>query len=142
MIIKKFIIIGIFNAVTVIYLINQVDRFINRKTAVLTMVFTVYSTGYFIASTAFLPSSFGMGFITLAFAKSLEKTSYFNIAFIIASVTIAGVVGWPFCLAYGGIYVVQGICTNFRFLTLKRFLFMVVFSIICVLLTGIPMVFN
>ncbi|KAI9338694.1 Alg9-like mannosyltransferase family-domain-containing protein, partial [Zopfochytrium polystomum] len=60
------------------------------------LLFLLASTGMFISSTAFLPSSFSMYLTTLAFAVSLQRPSSMRSAIYVLLASISVLVGWPF----------------------------------------------
>jgi alpha-1,2-mannosyltransferase len=100
--------------------------------------FTLFSLapGMFIASSAFLPSTFGMIFLTFAYSNSLSTETSSMLACILAT-TISGLWGWPFCLFYGFIYIVQRL---FDGTLVKRFLTMVLAALLSLLLISLPIV--
>lgn len=98
---------------------NQIDQSQISKNF---LIFLIFSPGMFISSTSFLPSAFGMYFITLAFAYSLLAPTKKNTSIIIAFVIFSGTWGWPFCLFFGLIYAIQRIIDRFIF---SNFIFLV-----------------
>ncbi|GAA5967449.1 hypothetical protein JCM11641_000549 [Rhodosporidiobolus odoratus] len=63
----------------------------------------MFSAGMWSASTAFLPSTFAMYFVTLGAAASLTpvQSGWKRIAFAVSAYAIAGIVGWPFAVLLG-----------------------------------------
>ncbi|KAJ3306459.1 mannosyltransferase [Kappamyces sp. JEL0829] len=90
------------------FLGNSLARNVDGTCAIIYMLISALAPGFFIASSSFLPSTFGMICITFAHGLSLEQHSTRKTTWsIILWTCLAGIWGWPFCLAYGGIYIVQ-----------------------------------
>ena len=79
------------------YFISSVRRkFSSSLTHTLSFVLAV-NTGMFISTTAFLPSTFALQFVTLAYAAWWNQ----NLKLSIVCVAISALVGWPFSAALG-----------------------------------------
>ncbi|KAJ1553875.1 mannosyltransferase, partial [Cladochytrium tenue] len=63
------------------------------------LLFLLFSTGMFVSSTAYLPSSFAMYFATLALAVSFRAPSNRRAAAIVVLTAIGALLGWPFAAA-------------------------------------------
>ncbi len=85
---------------------------------------------------AFLPSTIGMICLTYAFSLSLDsKMDRREIWSIIGLTCLAGIWGWPFCLAFGGIYIIQKFANSLLF---AHFPTMVLGAIFALAATSIP----
>ncbi|KAJ3333161.1 mannosyltransferase [Blyttiomyces sp. JEL0837] len=59
-------------------------------------IMSLFATGMSIASTAYLPSTFSMYFVTLAFAISLERPSLARTSKYVCLIATSVILGWPF----------------------------------------------
>ncbi|KAI1287314.1 Alpha-1,2-mannosyltransferase ALG9 [Halotydeus destructor] len=75
-----------------LYFYKGVNKTFGPRVARLTLFFLVLGTGMFISATAFLPSTFSMYFILLAYGSWLQQNYKLS---IIAS-GINAILGWPF----------------------------------------------
>jgi alpha-1,2-mannosyltransferase len=95
--------VGIICAFSETVFIKGVYERFGRKVAITTFLFIVFSSGMFNASTSYLPSAFVMCSLMISFgswyslsANISEKN--FKYSLCIASVGVAGIIGWPFCI--------------------------------------------
>ncbi|KAI9202641.1 Alg9-like mannosyltransferase family-domain-containing protein [Polychytrium aggregatum] len=70
------------------------------------------STGMFISSTAFLPSSFAMYLATLAFARSFHRPSRTRTLSVLLILATGTIFGWPFCGALALPFLVEDVAFN------------------------------
>uniref|UniRef100_A0A914WUL7 Mannosyltransferase n=1 Tax=Plectus sambesii TaxID=2011161 RepID=A0A914WUL7_9BILA len=89
--------IGFFNALADLYLYLAICRRLGKGVGRLYAVFTTFATGMFIASCAFLPSSFSMTLSTVALAAYLDRKWFISVLATAAS----ALVGWPFAAVLG-----------------------------------------
>jgi alpha-1,2-mannosyltransferase len=78
------------------------ERF-GKRVSIFTFVFLLFSSGMFNASTAYLPSSFVMCALMLAFGSWYTVSTNmsdknFKYSICILACAIAGLLGWPFCI--------------------------------------------
>ena len=91
------VIFAVFSILVESYFISSVRRkFSTSLSHILSFVLTV-NTGMFISTTAFLPSSFALQFVTLAYAAWWNK----NLKLSVFCVAISALIGWPFSAALG-----------------------------------------
>ena len=89
--------LALFSILVEIYFVNSVRRkFSTSLSQILAFVLAV-NTGMFISTTAFLPSSFSLQFVTLAYAAWWNQ----NLKLSVLCIAISALVGWPFSAALG-----------------------------------------
>ena len=79
------------------YFISSVRRKFSSSLAHTLSFVLAVNTGMFISTTAFLPSTFALQFVTLAYAAWWKQ----NLKLSIVCVAISALVGWPFSAALG-----------------------------------------
>ena len=119
-------------AIGLVSMYAEYSLYQKSKSSTTLLLFLAFSPGMFISSTSFLPSTFGMICITMAFsyAHSLQ-----GIKMTIIWVTLAGVWGWPFCLICGLFYIIQLIISGNL---LKNLFYMVKVGIVAVVAISAP----
>lgn len=113
-----------------IYFYRAIKRRYGSNVALLTLLFLAPSNGMFIASTAFLPSSFTMytGMIAVAaWLNGKEQVAIFSVA-------LGSIIGWPFFVALGIPIAADVILIQ------RRLSFFCIWSIISLLVIGVPVV--
>lgn len=135
-------VIALASLLSEITLALSIRNHLDARLSNLYLFFVTFSPGFFISSASLLPSSFGMIFITLAFALSLginagSKRQVERLSGIILSVTIAGLWGWPFCLAFGGFFILSRLAQGDLF---NKLFSLVSGGIISLLLVTIPLI--
>ncbi len=101
--------LGILSSWTEAKFYVDVARWVNKRVARYLLIMLASSAGMFIASTAYLPSSFAMYFVTLAFSISLQPPSRHKTQLTILCFTIATILGWPFAGALAIPFVIEEI---------------------------------
>ncbi|KAI8895318.1 Alg9-like mannosyltransferase family-domain-containing protein [Globomyces pollinis-pini] len=127
---------SILSTISEFALVYSIKKNINATVGNYTFIFLLFSPGMFISSTAFLPSSFGMYALTIAYALNMYPVTKFRIFFCIFFVTLGGVWGWPFCLGIALLYIVQYAVQN---MLVKHIKWMIFSGIISVLLLVVPL---
>uniref|UniRef100_A0A1I7UG00 Mannosyltransferase n=1 Tax=Caenorhabditis tropicalis TaxID=1561998 RepID=A0A1I7UG00_9PELO len=89
--------LGIFCLSGELYAYRAISKNINNTTARLFIFFTMFSSGVFQASSAFVPSSFCMAFVFYILGAYLNE----NWSFGIFCVAFSTLVGWPFSAILG-----------------------------------------
>ncbi|KAJ3185925.1 mannosyltransferase [Gaertneriomyces sp. JEL0708] len=74
---------------------------VNPDVASYYIIIATFSTGMYIASAAYLPSSFAMYFFTFALARSFGRSTRSRPYYVALLVGLAALVGWPFSAAAG-----------------------------------------
>ncbi|EED21469.1 alpha-1,2-mannosyltransferase (Alg9), putative [Talaromyces stipitatus ATCC 10500] len=77
-------------------LYSAISRTLNRRIGLLFLIITVFSPGFFHASTAFLPSTFTMYTSMLGLAAFLDRRGKNKIAEGIMWFGTGAIIGWPF----------------------------------------------
>ncbi|XP_019620382.1 PREDICTED: alpha-1,2-mannosyltransferase ALG9-like isoform X2 [Branchiostoma belcheri] len=90
-------VLGFFCALAEAYFYKGICKKFGAHVGRMTLCFLLFSTGMFISSTAFLPSSFSMIWTMVAMAA--WWTHYDGVA--IFSIAVSAIVGWPFAAALG-----------------------------------------
>ncbi|KAI6658998.1 Alpha-1,2-mannosyltransferase ALG9 [Oopsacas minuta] len=89
--------LAVFSILVESYFINSVRRrFSTSLSHTLTFVLAV-NTGMFISTTAFLPSTFALQFVTLAYTAWWNT----NLKLSVFCIAISALIGWPFSAALG-----------------------------------------
>ncbi|XP_076435591.1 alpha-1,2-mannosyltransferase ALG9-like [Babylonia areolata] len=91
-------VLGVVCAGCEVYLYRAVKLYVGSNIARLTLWFLLLSTGLFISSTAFLPSSFSMLLTMVATAAWLSCRQQ---GIAILAVAASAIIGWPFAAALG-----------------------------------------
>ncbi|KAJ3354464.1 mannosyltransferase [Entophlyctis luteolus] len=88
---------AVFSAFAEYRLLSETRKWYGRTVSNWLLLFLLFAPGMTAASTAYLPSSFSMYFITLAFANSLNPTpSLVRTTSVVGLACCSVVVGWPF----------------------------------------------
>jgi alpha-1,2-mannosyltransferase len=85
--------LGFFHAFSASSLVSAVNRRFGQSIAYLSAILIAFSPGLFQASTSYLPQSFSMYSVTLAFAAWIGGRRPFPIIFWMG---VSGLIGWPF----------------------------------------------
>lgn len=85
--------IGMFGAYSETRLLSAVKRAAGPQVARTAAVVFLFSAGMFFSSVAFLPQTFVMHFLMLAWANHLDDEDFF----VLIHTSVAGLIGWPFC---------------------------------------------
>ncbi|KAJ3049129.1 mannosyltransferase [Rhizophlyctis rosea] len=101
------------------------------------LIISIFSTGMFNASTAYLPSTFAMYTTTLAAAFSLATPSRFNTYAVVLSVAAGAIVGWPFSGAVGIPFVIKSLLFTER--PLARLRHMIEAGLLALIVIGLPL---
>eukprot|EP01018_Ginkgo_biloba_P000017 Gb_07978 [translate_table: standard] len=123
------LILGLLSATSETALIVAVSSKYGRRLAITTLFLLSFSSGCFIASTSFLPSTFSMYAITLASAALLLERPALSV-----SVAAVGVLlGWPFSILAAMPMVIYALATG----SFKRVFFAGAATSICVMVISI-----
>jgi alpha-1,2-mannosyltransferase len=89
--------LGLLCSASMTYLYSAVLVAYNNRVAKYMLFFMTLSTGIFISSTSFLPSTFAMYCLTVALAAWLKQ----NVGLAEVAVAAAAILGWPFAALVG-----------------------------------------
>ena len=89
--------LGTFTAISEDQFYSAVYRKYGKFIAVCWLVITLFSPGMYISSTAYLPSSFAMCSVTIAFAAWLDGYEQASVVWI----ALGALLGWPFVAVLG-----------------------------------------
>ncbi|VDM40942.1 unnamed protein product [Toxocara canis] len=90
-------VLGLFNVLSEMSLYKALCARLGNGIARLYIALTILSSGMFISSCAFLPSSFSMSLNTFAMAAYIEDNWFLSIMFT----AVSAMVGWPFAAVLG-----------------------------------------
>ncbi|KAJ3011655.1 mannosyltransferase, partial [Thoreauomyces humboldtii] len=102
------------------------------------LVILLFSTGMFIASAAYLPSSFAMYTVTLAIAHSFEMPGRSRTYRVVMLVGAGALLGWPFSAAAGIPFVLEELTLSGT--AIKRLQHLIEAGILTLLAVLLPMV--
>lgn len=91
------VVLGTFEALCEYQLVRSLRRHYEADVAYIYTALSATMPGLFHASVAYLPSSFAMNCVTLAFAWFLDSPSQ-NIVRCLVAISVGGLLGWPFIL--------------------------------------------
>ncbi|KAJ3279200.1 mannosyltransferase, partial [Borealophlyctis nickersoniae] len=115
-------------------LYRAVVEHVNPRVGRFLLVILLVSTGMFVASTAYLPSTFAMYTTTLATAFALQPPGRLRTYAVVLLVALGAVVGWPFSAAVGLPFAIENLFLSGMPLTrLRRMVEAALLSIVAIM---------
>jgi alpha-1,2-mannosyltransferase len=108
--------------------INSISKAFNPSVSRYLKIMLIFSPGMFIAAPSYLPSSFAMVFVTLAY------TGWFNdwqLTQVVGGLGVGSLLGWPFAAAIGIPFAIKFLLES-RFLKLIKVALIFFFSIMVI----------
>jgi alpha-1,2-mannosyltransferase len=97
------IMLGLLCALCQTWFINGIFQRFGKRIATFTFIFLIFSSGMFNAAASYLPSTFSMYFLTLAYGNWFlisrnmgDKVSKYSWCIFMAGISV--IIGWPFCV--------------------------------------------
>ncbi|KAI8826582.1 Alg9-like mannosyltransferase family-domain-containing protein [Fimicolochytrium jonesii] len=126
--------LAIASATTEACLVDAVVKHVNPKVGRDLFFMLFMSTGLFVASTAYLPSTFAMYAVTLATAVSLEKPGRLRTYALVLIYGVGSLLGWPFSAAAGTPFAVEELfLSGRRLMRLRHLLEAIIATLLLVL---------